>query len=231
MGIYGHQFDQYKSEDISVEEAIDIFNTCNEALVDLYESMEESEETLTEGANLEIAKIFSQYKKDVKGLKKKYKVDYKYDKEQAIKDLDEINTIIGKTIKDIKKVDADNVSSAILGSIYSIILDAAIFAAGIKGSVAIAKGVGAVTKSFLATQLTASAGGYATGAVSGSKLGKQIASLIANYKKFKDGKISAAEYLNLYRGEVIQTLEQTRNWNNGLKVAIRDQIKKQKEKK
>ena len=51
-----------------------------------------------------------------------------------------------------------------------------------------------------------------------------------NFKKFKDKKISAAEYFNLYRGEILLIREDAREWNNGLKMGIRKEIKN-KEKK
>lgn len=230
MGIYGHNFDEFKIEEISIEEAIEATNICNTALVEYYEDLEDSQELFTEGANLEIRKIFKQYKKDVKDLKKKYRSDYKNDKEAAIKDLDEINAMITNTIKEIKKVDADSVASVILGDIYSITLDAVIIATGLKITGLIGGSVGALTKSVDAAQMIGYTGGSIAGYAAGTKVGKQISSLIANFKKFKDGKISAAEYFNLYRGEILQTLEQTRTWNNALKIGIRKEIKNKKEK-
>ena len=120
--------------------------------------------------------------------------------------------------------------SAILGDIYSIVLDIVIFSTGVKLSTLAGGAIGAITKSFDAAYLAGSIGGTATGAVAGTKAGNQLASLITNFKKFKDGKISAAEYFNLYRGEILQTLESARDWNNALKVGIRKEIKN-KEKK
>lgn len=228
MGIYGHNFGDLKIQEITAEEALEANLIANYALVEFYE--DDSEEVVEEGANMEIGKIFRQYKKDVKDLKKKYRSDYKNDKPAALKDLDQMNELINKAIRDIKKVDADSVTTAIIGSIYSIVLDVVIMATGIKLSNLLSGAVGAITKSFDAAYLAGYAGGTATGYVGGTKVGKQLGSLIANFKKFKDGKISAAEYFNLYRGEILQTLESAREWNNALKVGIRKEIKN-KEKK
>lgn len=229
MGIYGHNFGDLKIQEITAEEALEANLIANYALVEFYE--DDSEEVVEEGANLEIRNIFKQYKKDVKDLTKKYKEDYKNNKEEAIKDLDKINDMITKTIKEIKKVDADHVSTAIIGTIYSILLDVIITATGLKLTVLLAGSVGAISQSKTLVSILANAGGASTGAIIGTKVGKQLSHLIANFKKFKDGKISAAEYFNLYRGEIIQNLESAREWNNGLKVGIRAEIKKSKEEK
>ena len=228
MGIYGHNFGDLKIQEITAEEALEANLIANYALVEFYE--DDSEEIVEEGANIEIGKIFRQYKKDVKDLKKKYRSDYKNDKPAALKDLDQMNELINKAIRDIKKVDANNATTAIIGSIYSIVLDVVIMATGIKLSNLLGGAVGAIAKSSDAAYLAGYVGGTATGYVGGTKVGKQLGSLISNFKKFKDGKISAAEYFNLYRGEILQTLESAREWNNALKVGIRKEIKN-KEKK
>lgn len=229
MGIYGNAFDEYKYN-LSLEECYSIIEEYNIALLEYYEDLEDSEDVVTEGANLEIRKIFKQYKKDVKDLKKKYRKDYRNDKQQAIKDLDEMNGMITKTIKEIKKVDADNVTSAILGDIYTIVIDTFLFIAGVKISALAGATIGSVSGSLDVGKAVAQAGGYATGVVFGNKIGNVISHFIANFKKFKDGKMTATEYFNAYRGEIIQTLEQSRRWNNGLKAGIRNEIKNQKEK-
>lgn len=230
MSIYGHAFDAYKYQEISLEETLTLESMCNCALVEFYEDREFEEDVVVEGANMEIHKIFKQYKKDVKDLKKKFRKDYKNDKEAALVDLDEMNKLINKALKDIKKVDADNIASTILGDIYCITLDAFLFTAGLKLATAGAVSLANLTQSQLVGQVVAAGSGYGIGAGVGTKIGRQIASLISNFEKVKEKKITVKEYLNLYRGEIILTLESIRDWNNALKDGIKAEIKK-KEKK
>lgn len=233
MGIYGHRFDEYKESNIfevTDEEAYVMIDKINESLLEWYEDMEDCEELVTEGANIEMQKIFRQYKKDIKDLQKKYRKDYKNDKEAAIKDLDEINKKVTETIKAVKAIDADNLSSTILAYVATIAEFVIKFYLGLKISVGAAKVVGAVSKNAIATELTARAGGMATGWTAGTKLGNQIAGIIENLDKIKKGKETKAAGLNPIRAGIIQTLENTRTWNNALKAGIRQEIKNQKAK-
>lgn len=221
MGIYGHNFEDFQIQNISTEEALEISIMCNEALVDYYEN---NEDIITEGANLEISKFFKEYKKEVKSLKKKYRSDYIHDKPEAINDLTKINSLITKTIKEIKNVD-DNIVSTIIGDIYCILLDVVIVAAGLKLSGVLGKSATVLAKSSKVGSAVAFSTGLVTGSSSVNKFMNQVDSLIKNYDKFKNKEISAAEYFNLHKNAIIKTLEDSKKWNNALKVGIKEEIK------
>ena len=263
MGIYGHKFDTVLNQiddtnifELTQEEATDLMNKLNEALVEHYEEIEFEEEALIEGANLEIRDIYKDYKSQVKKLKKQFKKDYKSDKKKSLEDLKDIKKLISDTRKKIKAVDANSLTSTIIGSFVAIALDVlrwyvGMFIAGaiggaVGGSVAAAKvvgdfkkGVDNATAAANAVKIgkniaepIASAGDTYVGAKTGSKVGGKIVGLINNLidvkKKVKGETVVSA--LNMYRNEVIGALDiATVDIDTFVIPYVKNQIKKEEE--
>lgn len=87
-----------------------------------YFALDDDDDILTEGANIDNSKTFIQMKKDIKSKTKEMKVNIKAQKfAEAKKCVKDIETIIDKAKKTIEKTEGDT-SSAVLGALANILI-------------------------------------------------------------------------------------------------------------
>lgn len=89
-------------------------------------AMEDIEEPLDEGANIDMTKKFREYKKEYKGYLKNIKKLYKENKiSECEKEINKAKRLVTKMKGDIKEIDASNAGSTVFGFIAGTLINLA----------------------------------------------------------------------------------------------------------
>lgn len=238
MGLYGNIFlennNKFLNEDL---ESLLIKGIIEFGL----DEFDDENEVLEEGANIEYAKIFMSYKKEFNSLMKESKKALKNkefklatDKVQAASD------VLTKMKKEIKKIPSDT-SSAIVGTIFSILESIAgvillvfIYSTGLDLGTSTIKKIlysgGSKTSALVAGNIVAALPGFGIGANIGKKLIIGLTTVVNTSKDFKNDKVNNSDALNIYRQKIISNIDYLRISTINLKAVIKEKEKKESKK-